>query len=55
MAGLAPEGLKRIEAWLCLPERDRAELLGGLIVYKAMASIEHGAAAGNVFAQLDRF
>lgn len=54
-AGLLPEGLSRVEAWLSLPPRDRAELLGGRIVYQAMASIEHGAAAGNVFAQLDGF
>lgn len=52
--GLAQEGEKRLEAWLMLPERDRAELLGGRIVYKAMASIEHGSAAGSVFAQVDR-
>lgn len=51
----APEALKRLEAWLSLPAEDRAELLRGRIVYKAMASIEHGDAAGNVFAQLDRF
>ncbi len=51
---LASEGEQRLEAWLLLPDRDRAELLGGRIVYKAMAGIEHGAAAGNVFEQLGR-
>ncbi len=52
---MAPEALKRIEAWLSLPRSDRAELLRGRIVYKAMAGIDHGAAGMNIGAQLDRF
>ncbi len=51
---LAGEGMKRLEAWLSLPNEDRAELLNGRIAYKAMASPEHGAAAGGVYAQLER-
>src|SRR5579883_2114197 len=54
-SSLALEGRKRLEAWLSLPRGDRAELLRGRIVYKAMASIEHGDAAGGIYAQLDRF
>ena len=48
------DGMKRLGAWLSLPPGDRAELLEGRIVYKTMAGIEHGAAAGNVFAQFVR-
>lgn len=51
---LAPEALKRLEAWLSLPDGDRAELLGGRIVYKTMASIEHGSAVMGVAEQLGR-
>jgi Uma2 family endonuclease len=46
------DALKRLEAWLSLPEKDRAELLGGRIVYRAMASPEHGGAAGEVYSQI---
>lgn len=53
--GLAAQGQKRLEAWLSLPPGDRAELINGRIVYKTMATLEHGAAAMNIAAQLDRF
>ncbi len=49
---LSPVALKRIEAWLALPEDDGAELLGGRIVYKAMASLEHGDAIVGICEQL---
>ena len=52
---LTPDAEKRLDAWLSLPERDRAELLGGRIVYKAMASIEHGDAVMGIAEQLGRF
>lgn len=52
---LSPEAEKRLDAWLSLPEGDRAELLGGRIVYKAMASIEHGDAVMGIAEQLGRF
>lgn len=51
----APDAMKRLQAWLSLPAGDRAELIGGRIVYKAMPSIEHGDAIMGVTAQLDRF
>src|SRR5258708_2748805 len=41
--------------WLSLAEDDRVELLEGRLVRKAMATIEHGAAAGAVFGQINRF
>lgn len=50
---LPPEALRRLEAWLLLPDGDRAELLDGRIVYKAMASIEHGDAVIGISGQLD--
>lgn len=50
---LSPLALKRIGAWLALPEDDGAELLGGRIVYKAMASLEHGDAIIGISGQLD--
>lgn len=53
--GLTPEAEKRLDAWLSLPEGDRAELIGGRIVYKAMASIEHGDAVMGLAEQLGRF
>lgn len=46
---------KRLEAWLTLPDADRAELLDGHIVYKAMASIEHGDAVFGIAEQLGQF
>ena len=52
--GVAPEALKRLEAWLLLPIGDRAELLGGRIVYKTMASLEHGSATIEIAGQLHR-
>jgi len=52
---LSSETVRRLEAWLSLPEGDRAELLGGRIVYKAMASIEHGDAVMGIAEQLGRF
>ncbi len=52
---LAPEALKRLEAWLLLPDRDRAELLLGRIVYKATPSLEHGDAVIGISEQLGRF
>jgi Uma2 family endonuclease len=52
---LTAEAEKRLDAWLSLPEGDRAELLGGRIVYKAMASIEHGDAVMGIAEQLGRF
>lgn len=52
---LTPESARRLEAWLSLPEGDGAELLGGRIVYKAMASIEHGDAVMGIAEQLGRF
>lgn len=48
------EAMKRLEAWLMLPEGDRAELLRGRIVYKAMASFEHGDAIIGISEQLGR-
>lgn len=48
----SPMGLKRIEAWLALPEDDGAELINGRIVYKAMASLEHGDAIVGISEQL---
>jgi len=45
----------RLEAWLLLPPGDRAELLGGRIVYKAMPSIEHGDAIMGIAEQLGRY
>lgn len=54
-SALAEEGRKRLMAWLSLPPGDRAELLRGRIVYKAMASIEHGDAVVGLAGQLDRF
>ena len=50
--GLAPEARKRLEAWLSLPDGDRAELIEGRIVYKAMTSIAHGGAILGIAAQL---
>src|SRR5438105_2465190 len=47
-----PELRRQLVAWLSLPREVRAELLGGRIVHKAMATVEHGAAQGGVFAQL---
>src|SRR4051812_9338209 len=52
---LTSEAEKRVDAWLSLPEGDRAELLGGRIVYKTMASIEHGDAVMGIAEQLGRF
>lgn len=52
---LTSEAEQRLDAWLSLPEGDRAELLGGRIVYKAMASIEHGDAVMGIAEQLGRF
>ncbi len=54
-SGLAAEGMKRLEAWLSLPSGDRAELLGGRIVYKTMASLAHGAAVMAIGEQINRF
>lgn len=48
-------GEKRLEAWLSLPDGDRAELIDGRIVYKAMPSIEHGDAVFGIAEQLGRF
>jgi Uma2 family endonuclease len=53
-ADLAPDALKRLEAWLLLPEGDRAELIRGHIVYKTMASLEHGGAIIEIAGQLHR-
>jgi len=50
---LSPMALKRIEAWLALPEEDGAELLGGHILYKAMASLEQGDAIMGIAGQID--
>jgi Uma2 family endonuclease len=38
--------------WLSQPRERAAELLGGRIVEKAMATLDHGAAQGGVFAQV---
>lgn len=46
---------QRLEAWLSLPPGDRAELLRGCIVYKAVPSFEHGDAVIGISGQLDRF
>lgn len=46
---------RRLEAWLSLPDGDRAELLDGRIVYKAMAGIEHGDVVLAIGEQLGRF
>ena len=54
-ARLTPEAEKRLDAWLSLPEGDRAELIAGRIVYKGMASIEHGDAVMGIAEQLGRF
>lgn len=44
----------RLEAWLRLPPGDRAELLNGVIVYKAAPSLEHGDAILGVAEQIGR-
>jgi Uma2 family endonuclease len=36
--------MRRLRAWLSLPDEDRAELINGQIVYKAMPTIAHGSA-----------
>jgi Uma2 family endonuclease len=41
-----------IVQWLLLPEGERADLLDGRIVYKAMATIEHGDAIGGIWGQI---
>ncbi len=51
---LPSEASKRLEAWLLLPDGDRAELLGGRIVYKTIASLEHGDAVIGISEQLGR-
>lgn len=52
---LPPLARRRLVAWLSLPDGDRAELLDGRIVYKAMSSLEHGDAVMGIAGQLDRF
>lgn len=54
-AGAPSESERRLDAWLSLPEGDRAELLDGRIVYKAMPSIEHGDAILGIAGQLDPY
>lgn len=51
---LPPEAMKRLEAWLLLPPGDRAELLLGRIVYKAMTSIAQGDAMMDIGEQIGR-
>lgn len=46
------QALQRIEAWLLLSDRDRVELLDGRVVYKCMASFEHGDAIIEIAGQL---
>jgi Uma2 family endonuclease len=53
-AGVVSATLQRLEAWLSLPDGDRAELLDGRIVYKSMPSFEHGDAVIGISGQLDR-
>lgn len=47
-----PGLLPLLRQWLSLPREQAAELLGGRIAPKAMATLTHGAAQGAVFAQL---
>ena len=47
-----PETQRKLIEWLSLPREKSAELLGGRIAPKAMATIEHGAAQMGVAGQL---
>lgn len=47
-----PETHRLLVEWLSLPRERPAELLGGRIVEKNMATLIHGAAQGGVFAQV---
>ncbi len=51
----APQASRVLIEWLSLPDCERAELLNGRIVYKAMATIEQGDTIGGIWAQIDRF
>ena len=53
-SGASPT-VRRLEAWLSLPNADRAEMLDGRIVYKAMPTFEHGDAVIGISGQLDRY
>jgi Uma2 family endonuclease len=54
-AALYSESERRLDAWLSLPDGDRAELLDSRIVYKTMPSIEHGDAILGIAGQLDPY
>ena len=47
-----PETRRLLIEWLSLPRERPAELLGGRIVEKNMATLVHGAAQGGIFAQV---
>jgi hypothetical protein len=46
---------QRLEAWLLLPDADRAELLGGRIVYKEASTFERGDVVIGISGQIGRF
>lgn len=48
----SPEVRELLRGWLSLPDGHPSELLGGQIVYRAMATFDHGAAQGGVFSQV---